>query len=379
MKILMLTGSISRQSGGLFNSVRMLSKSLANIGVDVRVIGLQDEDALRDYHDWHPIKPIILNRNIMSYLSGLKNLYSDIKEFNPDIIHMHGIWSLNSIIISIIRRRYPVVISPRGMLDPWAIAQSRFKKEIFWNLLEKRNIQKCTTVHALCDSERNAIADLIAGRVDIITVPNGINIPPQIESIKTLRNRSRYQSDKFLLSISRLHPKKGLLEMIEAYAVLPDEIQSQFRLKLAGPKEGNYWKLLNQKIIDLGLVSRIELLGPTFGGEKEELLINASAFILPSKSEGLPMAILEAWSYGLPVIMTKECNLQEAFGCGAAYEISSSFCDNSFYDSLIWLQSQSWNSAGFELVESTYLWSKVAAEQLDLYNKAVKIFSHEKN
>ena len=70
-------------------------------------------------------------------------------------------------------------------------------------------------------------------------------------------------------------------------------------------------------------LERVHFLGPQFGGEKLATYAAADAFVLPSVSEGIPMAVLEAWSHGLPVVMTKECNLVEGFSAGAALEIGT--------------------------------------------------------
>jgi poly(glycerol-phosphate) alpha-glucosyltransferase len=71
----------------------------------------------------------------------------------------------------------------------------------------------------------------------------------------------------------------------------------------------------------LGLGPSVSFVGPVTGAAKEELFRRASAFILPSFSEGLPMAVLEAWSFGLPVLMTDECHLTSGFDAGAARRI----------------------------------------------------------
>jgi poly(glycerol-phosphate) alpha-glucosyltransferase len=68
----------------------------------------------------------------------------------------------------------------------------------------------------------------------------------------------------------------------------------------------------------LGLAESVVFAGPAFGNKKAELMRRASVFVLPSFSEGLPMAVLEAWSYGLPVLMTDECHLREGFDANAA-------------------------------------------------------------
>jgi hypothetical protein len=111
--------------------------------------------------------------------------------------------------------------------------------------------------------------------------------------------------------------------------------------------------------------------GPAFGEEKEALLRSADTFILPSFSEGLPISVLEAWSYGLPVVMTPECNLPEGFTCGAALEIRSG--EGSFQDGmriLIEMTNQERAAMGMRgrrLVEEKFTWPKVAKSLKEIY------------
>jgi poly(glycerol-phosphate) alpha-glucosyltransferase len=128
--------------------------------------------------------------------------------------------------------------------------------------------------------------------------------------------------------------------------------------------------------------------GPAFGEEKEALLRSAEAFVLPSFSEGLPMSVLEAWSYVLPVVMTPECNLPEGFACGAALEIrnSSAFqpatshslpatptkLDSDWHGLRTLLEmSDSERAAmgmrGRRLVEEKFTWPKVAKSLKEIY------------
>jgi poly(glycerol-phosphate) alpha-glucosyltransferase len=115
--------------------------------------------------------------------------------------------------------------------------------------------------------------------------------------------------------------------------------------------------------------------GPAFGEDKEQLLRSAEAFILPSFSEGLPMSVLEAWAYGLPVVMTPECNLPEGFATGAALEIRSG--ERSFQDgmrTLIEMTDQERAAMGLRgrrLVEEKFTWSKVAAQMRRLYEEVL--------
>ena len=118
--------------------------------------------------------------------------------------------------------------------------------------------------------------------------------------------------------------------------------------------------------------------GPAFGEEKDRLLRQASAFILPSFSEGLPMSVLEAWSYGLPVLMTDHCNLPAGFAANAALRIGTDA--ESIAEGLRELfalpttdHGQRTTSLisigrnGRALVERQFTWPQVAAQMKEVY------------
>ena len=118
-------------------------------------------------------------------------------------------------------------------------------------------------------------------------------------------------------------------------------------------------------------VSRVLFVGPQYATAKEDSFRNASAFVLPSLSEGLPMAVLEAWSYGLPVLMTPECNLPEGVKAGAAIQCTSDA--QGIERGLLELFSKShaerhhMGEAGRRLVEKRFTWASVAREMASVY------------
>jgi glycosyltransferase involved in cell wall biosynthesis len=115
--------------------------------------------------------------------------------------------------------------------------------------------------------------------------------------------------------------------------------------------------------------------GPQFGAQKLASYAAAHAFILPSLSEGLPVAVLEAWSHWLPVLMTAGCNLPEGFEAGAALPVEPA--PDSIAAGLRTLASLSDSALaeiglrGRRLVERKFTWSAVAAQLRAVYNAYV--------
>ncbi len=98
---------------------------------------------------------------------------------------------------------------------------------------------------------------------------------------------------------------------------------------------------------------------------------SVDAFILPSFSEGLPMSVLEAWAYELPVVMTPFCNLPEGFDAGAAILIQPD--RSSIREGLLSLFEYSdvdlktMGQKGRSLVASKFTWPTIAADMKSVY------------
>ena len=130
----------------------------------------------------------------------------------------------------------------------------------------------------------------------------------------------------------------------------------------------------NRKSRDEGRESEANVVfyGPAFGDDKKSLLSTADAFILPSFSEGLPMSVLEAWSYKLPVVMTPECNLPEGFAADAAIRIETGAESIAQGLDLLFSMSasdlQSMGAKGRILVEERFTWKTIAAQMREVYD-----------
>ena len=123
-----------------------------------------------------------------------------------------------------------------------------------------------------------------------------------------------------MLFLGRLHPKKGLVPLLSAWAKTRPR---DWQLVVAGWDQGGHQAELERLVQQHGLTREVHFAGPLHGPAKAAAYAHADAFILPSFSEGLPMTVLEAWAHRLPVLMTDACNLPEGFSAGAAIRITT--------------------------------------------------------
>jgi poly(glycerol-phosphate) alpha-glucosyltransferase len=307
-----------------------------------------------------------------SYAPGLNRSLSS----RPiDLLHLHGLWMY----CSVATRRWavqsgrPCLISPHGMLDHWALANSGWKKQIARRLYEDNNLRHAACLHALCEPERQAIRDC-GLRGPICIVPNGVDPAPEVRPKPPDWRLALPPPAPVLLYLGRLHPKKRVLELLQAWHLAAPSnpgSASAWHLVIAGPGPADYVQLLQKRIAELGLAERVRLIGPQYGPAKQATFGAADAFVLPSLSEGLPMAALEAWSWGLPALLTPHCNLPEGFAAGAALPIEAEPEGIAAGLRALFALSVERRCAigrhGRDLVSARFTWTRVAAEFDSVY------------
>ena len=374
MKILILTSVLSRKAGGLFYSVPNLTKAIVKNGCNAYLSGFFDEFYKTDSINYDGLKicPYSVFGPLKNY-SMSKDLRKCIRKIQPQVIHQQGIWSFLSFFTLRYKRTHKeckTIITPRGMLDPWILKRSPLKKFLARKIFEDNNLHNADCLHALCYSEYKSMREY-GLKNPIAIIPNGITIPTW------KRNYDLYKSKKIksLLFLSRLHPKKGIFELICAFANIKEknpELVEQWKLIIGGWGSKEYIQTLENEIENKGLSDNVKMLGPVYGNDKDLLLKECDVFILPSYSEGLPMAILEAWAYGLPVITTEFSNLPEGFETGAAYKIENNI--DKLTDGLLDFMMKSnkdiieYGRNGYKLVSEKFSWDIIGKKTIDLYN-----------
>lgn len=375
MRIATVTVTTSRLAGGLFNSVRGLSRGLIEAGVTNKVFSGSDHFTPLDADAWSGIDVSVSETYGSHGFCYTPDLYSSISDYGPDIIHQHNIWTYPSwTVLRQSRRGVPRIISPRGALDGWALSRSRLKKAIAMILYEKENILNANVLHALCDSELKSIRSF-GYRGPVAVIPNGTEPPSQFfEAGSSVWRKAIDPGAKILLYLGRIHPKKNLINLIDGFAQSNRRANGKaaWHLCIAGWDQENYLDDLKCRVNELNASAFVHYIGPQFGAEKQTALRDADAFVLPSLSEGLPMAVLEAWAAGLPALITEECNLPIGFSSGAAMKIGHSADEigsalSAFFDLDIG-QIEAMSRAGRSLIERHFNWNGIGVEMRNVYN-----------
>ena len=213
------------------------------------------------------------------------------------LIHDHGIWLSPNHAVAVYARRFKQlrVVSPRGMLSDWSINRSRLKKRLAWWAYQKADLASAEAFHVTSPEEAGEVRAL-GLKQPIAIIPNGVSFPPAPIERQSDQRRRR------MLFLSRIHPKKGLLELVRAWD--RSQVTSDWELIIAGPDERGHQKEIEAEVRSRSLTDRIRFAGPVSDTDKWQSYADADLFILPSFSENFGIVIAEALAAGLPVITT---------------------------------------------------------------------------
>lgn len=374
-----LTSSVSRRAGGVFDAVRNLAGSLRDkVDYPVQVFGLQDRHTETDRTAWGDV-PVstfdVAGPAAFGFAPGLERA---LEEAQPRIVHVHGLWMYPSVAsLRWAKRAGPYIISPHGMLDPWAVKNSRWKKCLAGALYENRHLRGAACLHALNHAEAEAFRAY--GLLNpACVIPNGVEIPVGRAAVPAPWKDKLPKDARVLFYIGRLHPKKGLDTLLRGWSMVQrDAKTSGWHLVIAGWDQGGYEHELRTFSSAQGLHETVHFIGPQFGELKTACFQAAEAFILPSLSEGLPMTVLEAWANGLPVLMTRQCNLPSGFEAGAALRIEPA-AESIAAELQVLFQMSDVNrraigERGLALVKEHHHWPTVAAQMIAVYEWALGV------
>lgn len=369
LSVALVTGSLSPLAGGMYFSARLPANLMAARGRSPAVLGLADAQWETARESWQVewIEAVVRNGPSGYFSTG--SLLSRLAVLAPDLVHLRGIWGPYSAAAWRWRRRSgrPLIISTHGMVDDGALRLAGTKKRILGALYEYANLRGATALHALNAAEFRAMRAL-GCRNPIATIPNGVDIRPLVSKA------SRTDAKRNLLFLSRLHPKKGVEEMLHAWKMARDanDTLADWTLTIAGWGDGDYVERMQALAGTLGLAGSVVFPGALLGEAKTRAFDAADAFILPSYSEGLPIAVLEAWERGLPVLMTDACNLPEGFAADAALRTTTEPVHLARDIAALCALSDDARAAigarGRALVAERYDWERITDQYLALYD-----------
>ncbi|AVX30365.1 Glycosyltransferase involved in cell wall bisynthesis [Carboxydocella thermautotrophica] len=178
------------------------------------------------------------------------------------------------------------------------------------NLLFKIYIKKILLISdrvAVLSNQWEKRFKSIDSEIKTVVLPNWVEMPKE----DFMRNyNSRCEHTRIILYLGSIIENKGIHDLIKAIFLINNNLIN-FKVLIAGAGKAEYVSKCKKMVTNMGLVDKVHFINEVSGNEKYLLLRNASIFVLPSYYEGMPLAMLEAMSFGLPIIATKVGSIPE--------------------------------------------------------------------
>jgi len=230
-------------------------------------------------------------------------------ETGSTVVHVHALWDpfVHAGCRAASRLGLPLIVSPHGMATPWALQHRAYKKQVAWRLYQRADLREARVLHATAPAEADDLRAL-GFHQPIAIVPLGVDLPPPRANPAT---GACAKPVRRILFLSRVHPKKGLLNLVEAWRRVR---QPGWVVVIAGPDEGGHGAEVSAAAARAGVRDDFQFTGPVFHAAKDELYRKADLFVLPSYSENFGAVVPEALAHGVPVITTHATPWRELEG-----------------------------------------------------------------
>jgi glycosyltransferase involved in cell wall biosynthesis len=356
MKVIHYIDSIDKTAGGTTEYMRLLGNALkSNIDLVVAT-GISDSPIALE-----GIKIQFFNCKVLRWYSLLNEFRSFLKNEKPAIVHINGIWTPQNWGFQKVAQELgiKVVLSPHGMLEPWILAHNPWKKKLGLFLYQNKAIRRAEHLHVTALMEKESVRSL--GYTNELTIiPNGIDL-------SEIKKKKEFYGTKKVIFLSRIHPKKGIELLLEAWRATNTQGWS---LEIAGNGDANYIQVLAQSAND---ISNVHFVGAKYGEAKWDFLRSADIMVLPTHSENFGIVVAEALAVGIPVITTKGTPWEDLniHNCGWWIDLSVSSLSSTLATVFLkdTLDLKELGKNGMKLIEDKYNINKIGIDIKKLYKK----------
>ncbi len=309
MRVLHVIPSVDERSGGPATAILPMCRALQQRGIQVTLIST---DAGIRVPDFKGVSAMLFPSQLgesFKYSRPLSSwLRANIRDF--DLAHIHAVFNHSSVTTAHACRKagVPYVVRPLGTLEPWSMAQKSVRKRVFWQVAGKAMLRRAAAVHYTTEAEKLSTQRLLGlnhGKVIGLGIANGSSTSGAKEKLASYF--PELAQLRYVLVLSRLHPKKGLDVLLDSFSMLVQQQKfKDWRLVIAGDGPAEYVATLKQKSC-----KRVLFTGWLDGEKKDAVLSNASLLVLPSHQENFGLCVMEALSHAVPVLVSPHVNLAE--------------------------------------------------------------------
>lgn len=330
MKILHCIRSVDPESGGPIEGVKQLAVAGTALGTVHEVLSLDDPGA--QCVAKCPLATIAVGKSSFGY--GYSPAFVPrLRELAPkyDAIVVNGLWQYHALgtLKALGTGPIPYLVYTHGMLDPWfkhAHPLKHLKKWLYWPWADYRVLRHAQAVLFTCEEERLLARESFwlyrCNEVVVNYGTVGAEGDPADARQRFLARYPHLRGKRIFLFLGRMHPKKGPELLLQALASvrsrLPNERTENLRLVMAGSGADAYQRHLQSLVETLHLQDWVTWTGHLHDADKWEAFHAADAFVLPSHQENFGLAVAEALSAGVPVLLGHGVNTwPEIVGDGA--------------------------------------------------------------
>lgn len=385
MKVLHVAPSLSPKLGGptevIINTVRELNK--LGIQAEVATVSHDEETSERASHEevseycGIPIRFFLkdgFERNQFIVSSGLSSfLRSSVNKY--DLLDLHYLFTFSTLKASRIAWKHsvPYLVRAMGQLAPWSLRHRWYLKIPFYYFFEKKTLTEASSILCTTLNEQNDVLKLnLKSKTSI--VPLGATEIPKVEDSKQrFRKRASVPIDsRIILFLGRLHPKKRPELLIKAMKSVIRDITGAY-LVFAGEGDADFESLLRSIARECGIENQVKFIGFVEGVERATAFWGSDVFVLPSHSENFGVAVVEAMSCQLPIVVTPEVQISDVIKVERAGLVAEG-SEEAFSRAIIDVlrggdEITSMVSRARTVVETRFRWPCVAKDQLKVYQE----------
>jgi len=306
-KVANVISSFNSQSGGPPRTVSLIAEAGSGLWQSELFTTAYRESSndtllVRDFPGHVTVSPAVSYGFFggLAMLAGLDRGISArlLRACHPDIVHIHGIWSPYLAAFAAAARRHgiPYVVSPHGMLESWSLREKPWRKGLALRVYQRRILQNASALHTTSEMEALNLSRLELDAARIHVVPNAVSEPPDPVGLETVAP----DRERIVLFLSRIHPKKGLDNLLRAWGALRPK---GWRLAIVGSGDAHYSASL-ARYCAANAVENVVFHPHVEGEERESVFRRASVFVLPTFSENFGNVVAEALIRRIPVITT---------------------------------------------------------------------------